>query len=79
MHNEAKLTGTEIDANGVSAQALMKDVGGDKSHKFAAKATSGGSGGDTGVAGSFALNIVTDAGTEAVLGTTSDVNAARAQ
>src|SRR6185436_16731292 len=75
MHNDAKLTGTEIDANGVSVQALMKDVGGNQKHEFAAKATSGGSGGDTGVAGSFALNIVTDASTEAVLGSSADVNA----
>jgi hypothetical protein len=42
----------------------MKDVGGNKSHDFAAKATSGASGGDTGVAGSFALNY-SKANTEA--------------
>src|SRR6185503_14392447 len=54
MDNKATLDG-DITAEGASAKALMKDVDGDKTHKFAAKATSGASGGDTGVAGSFAL------------------------
>ena len=46
-----------IKADGVTRSAGMRDVGGDLKHDFAAKATSGASGGDTGVAGSFALNV----------------------
>ena len=49
-------SGATIDAEGFKAEALMKDVSGDTTHKFGASATSGASGGDTGVAGSFALN-----------------------
>ena len=67
MQNHANVgVGATVTAQGVSAQALMKTVGADdKTHTFAAKATSGASGGDTGVAGSFALNYSkaqTDAG-----------------
>ena len=59
MENDAIApTGSTITSEGASIQAVMKDVGGDKTHKFAAKATSGGSGGDTGVAGSFALIVL---------------------
>jgi hypothetical protein len=47
---------TTVTTGGASARALMTAGAGDKS-EFAAKATSGASGGDTGVAGSFALNI----------------------
>src|SRR5262249_14969157 len=46
----------------------MKDVGGDTTSRFAAKATSGASGGDTGVAGSFALNVSTATSEGAIRG-----------
>jgi hypothetical protein len=66
MENQALVaSGASITSDGASIEALMK--GGAQKHEFAAKATSGGSGGDTGVAGSFALNIVTDADTQASL------------
>ncbi|MDP2326338.1 MAG: hypothetical protein Q8N51_20250, partial [Gammaproteobacteria bacterium] len=75
MQNQAVVgAGTSVTAEGVSAQALMKDVGGDKTHTFAAKATSGASGGDTGVAGSFALNY-SKANTDAGLTTGLEVKA----
>ena len=38
-------------------EAVMKDVSGDTTHNFKASSTSGASGSDTGVAGSFALNV----------------------
>jgi len=56
MQNDARIGTSTVTADGVSVQALMKDVGGNKTHTFAAKATSGASGDETGVAGSFALN-----------------------
>jgi hypothetical protein len=49
--------GANVTAEGVQLSAAMKDVGGDTTHRFTAKATSGASGGDVGVAGSFALNV----------------------
>src|SRR6185436_19576382 len=73
MENQALVaSGASITSDGASIEALMK--GGEK-HEFAAKATSGGSGGDTGVAGSFALNIVTDADTQASLASGATLNA----
>ena len=58
MRNTANINeGADVTADGVTAKALMKDVSGDTTSTFEAKATSGASGGDTGVAGSFALNI----------------------
>jgi hypothetical protein len=74
MQNHAGVGDSSITADGVSVQALMKDVGGNKTHSFEAKATSGASGGDTGVAGSFALNY-SQAETSATLKTGSTVNA----
>ena len=75
MENTATVgAGTTITADGFTAKALMKDVGGDKTSTFAAKATSGSSGGDTGVAGSFALNY-SEASSEAILPATVIVNA----
>jgi hypothetical protein len=55
-----------VTADGVHLSATMKDVGGDATHRLGAKATSGASGGDVGVAGSFALNVSTTS-TQAVL------------
>src|SRR6185436_4047452 len=66
-------SGATVTSDGASIEALMK--GGAQKHEFAAKATSGGSGGDTGVAGSFALNIVTDADTQASLASGATLNA----
>ena len=75
MENTATVgTGVTITADGFKAEALMKDVGGDKTSTFLAKATSGASGGDTGVAGSFALNY-SEATTKAVLPGTVVLNA----
>jgi hypothetical protein len=60
MDNTAVVgAGSTIDADGYTAEASMKKVGDDTTHTFVAKATSGASGGDTGVAGSFALNYST--------------------
>src|SRR5207244_3051901 len=58
MTNRA-VVGNNVTAtgDGFSATAAMKNVGGDTTNRFGAKATSGASGGDTGVAGSFALNV----------------------
>ncbi|HWA13440.1 MAG TPA: LEPR-XLL domain-containing protein, partial [Burkholderiales bacterium] len=75
MENTATVgSGTTITADGYKAEAVMKDVDGDKTHKFEASATSGASGGDTGVAGSFALNY-SEAETRALLPTGVTVNA----
>src|SRR4029079_15874967 len=69
MSNDAVVPNTaHVTAEGVSVQAVMKDVGGNKSHNFAAKATSGGSGGDTRVGGSLAPNTVTATGPAGGLG-----------
>ena len=57
MANQAFVGDADVTAQGISASAGMKDVGGDTKHKFEAKSTSGASGEDTGVAGSFALNL----------------------
>jgi hypothetical protein len=60
MTNQATVAGgANVTADGVHLSATMKDVGGDATHRFGAKATSGASGGDVGVAGSFALNVST--------------------
>ena len=57
MDNNAILgAGTTVTADGFRAEALMRDVSGDTTHKFGATAISGASGGETGVAGSFALS-----------------------
>jgi hypothetical protein len=73
MQNRAVVgAGAEITGQSFKAEALMKKVDGDETHKFGATAISGASGGDTGVAGSFALNY-SQANTEAVIsGTTFD-------
>src|SRR5207249_4428011 len=55
--------------DGVNVTTAMKDVAGDSTHRFAAKATSGASGGDTGVAGSFALNVSSTTSEGVVFGT----------
>jgi len=76
MQNKAQLgANTTVTADGFSAQALMKDVGGDQTHTFAAKATSGASGGDTGVAGSFALNYSPAQTVAGLTSSTATVNA----
>ncbi len=60
MRNEASVgAGAHITADGLTALATMKTVGGNAEHNFGAKSTSGASGGDTGVAGSFALSVAT--------------------
>ncbi|MEX0958002.1 MAG: LEPR-XLL domain-containing protein, partial [Burkholderiales bacterium] len=75
MSNTATVgANSTISGEGFEASALMKEVDGDSTHKFAAHATSGASGGDTGVAGSFALNY-SEAQAEAVLPGTVTVNA----
>ncbi|TAK65480.1 MAG: hypothetical protein EPO22_04755, partial [Dehalococcoidia bacterium] len=66
MTNEALIGDATVTAEGVSATASMKNLSGDQKHLFEAKATSGASGGDTGVAGSFALNV-SDTTTEAAV------------
>ncbi|MEL6550929.1 MAG: hypothetical protein AAFQ54_11870 [Pseudomonadota bacterium] len=73
MENRAELLSGTVNG-GFTARASMKDVGGDTAHVFAAEATSGASGGDTGVAGSFALSIA-DADTAATVGSAATVNA----
>src|SRR6185436_7608491 len=75
MENVAEIeAGAKVSAQGASVQALMKDVGGDKTHRFGANAVSGASGGDTGVAGSFALNYA-EMETEAELAAGALLNA----
>src|SRR5690606_36170457 len=60
MTNKASLgDNVTVNSEGFVAEAVMKKVGDDETHTFLAKATSGASGGDTGVAGSFALNYST--------------------
>ncbi|TMH43509.1 MAG: hypothetical protein E6H54_11135, partial [Betaproteobacteria bacterium] len=54
---DASIGKATISADGVIVQALMLTSGDDSSHHFSAKATSGASGADTGVAGSLAINI----------------------
>jgi hypothetical protein len=67
MTNQALVSdGATVTADGLTVSATIKDVDGDTKHVFAAKSTSGASGGDTGVAGSFALSIGTTV-TEAAL------------
>ncbi|RUX65753.1 hypothetical protein, partial [Mesorhizobium sp. M7A.F.Ca.CA.004.08.2.1] len=68
MRNEASIgAGSIITADGVKAEAKMKNVGGDVTHRFGAESTSGASGGDIGVAGSFALSFA-DTDTLGVIG-----------
>src|SRR5438105_3194 len=55
--SEATIGNATITADGVIVQAVMLTSGDDSSHHFSAKATSGASGADTGVAGSLAINI----------------------
>jgi len=56
--NEATIGyGADVDSNGLTVEALMTG-GAASTHDFGAKAVSGAGGGETGVAGSFALNIV---------------------
>ena len=76
MQNDARIGASTVTADGVSVQALMKELDGgkDKTHTFAARATSGASGGDTGVAGSFALNY-DKAQTDAEIASGATVNA----
>ncbi|MBK5565795.1 LEPR-XLL domain-containing protein [Ensifer sp. SSB1] len=60
MRNEASVgAGAHITADGLTASATMKTVSGNAEHDFGAESTSGASGGDTGVAGSFALSVAT--------------------
>ncbi|RUY91989.1 hypothetical protein, partial [Mesorhizobium sp. M7A.F.Ca.CA.001.10.2.1] len=68
MRNEASIgAGSIITADGVKAEAKMKNVGGDVTHRFGAESTSGASGGDIGVAGSFGLSFA-DTDTLGVIG-----------
>ncbi|OWK21156.1 hypothetical protein AJ88_20870 [Mesorhizobium amorphae CCBAU 01583] len=68
MRNEASIgAGSIITADGVKAEAKMRNVGGDVTHRFGAESTSGASGGDIGVAGSFALSFA-DTDTLGVIG-----------
>ncbi|MHB1242601.1 MAG: beta strand repeat-containing protein, partial [Gaiellaceae bacterium] len=56
--NEATIGhGANTSSDGVTIQALMTP-GGSAAHEFEAKGVSGGGGGEIGIAGSFALNIV---------------------
>ncbi|WP_370312902.1 LEPR-XLL domain-containing protein [Sagittula sp.] len=54
---DAILGDADVTAGGLTVQALMFERDDDDTHTFGAKATSGASGGSTGVAGSFALNL----------------------
>ena len=66
---------TTVTADGVTVEAVMTDVSGESPdrHTTEAKAKSGAAGGDVGVAGSLALNMVNLKTTAAVDGT-ADVN-----
>ncbi|MEL6550928.1 MAG: hypothetical protein AAFQ54_11865, partial [Pseudomonadota bacterium] len=70
-------TGADVNItgeDGVAISATMKDVEGNDSHDFQADAKAGASGGDTGIAGAFALGI-TGATTQAAVETGADVDA----
>ena len=68
MDNEARImAGTDVSANGLTLGATMKDVGGNLTHSHVTKASSGASGGDTGIAGSFAVAVV-NSDTVAIMG-----------
>jgi hypothetical protein len=72
MVNEAKVVaGTDVTANGLTLSSVMKNVGGDTTHTHVAKAASGASGGEIGIAGSFALSVVTSDTTPVFGGTGS--------
>ncbi|MBI3917574.1 MAG: hypothetical protein HY322_11275 [Betaproteobacteria bacterium] len=59
MTNEAIVgAGTTVTADSLTLSAIMKNVSSNVKHDFEAKSTSGASGGDVGVAGSFALSVV---------------------
>jgi len=66
--NRASLGASTITANGLTVSATMADRSGESPdrHEFSATSESGASGGNVGVAGSFALNLGT-AVTEAIL------------
>ena len=66
--------GALVTSVGSTQSAGMKEVDTDTTHRFAAKATSGASGTDTGIAGSFALNI-SDTISEAAIKTGATLNA----
>jgi hypothetical protein len=65
---------TVVTSNGFSAEATMTDVDGDTTHTFSAIAQSGAGSDDIGVAGSFAMNLVT-ASTEAFIPSAATVSA----
>jgi hypothetical protein len=68
LTNEAVIgAGATVTGTGILVRADMADVSDDKTHRFGASSTSGASGGDLGVAGSFALNVA-DTTTRAVAG-----------
>ncbi|MBI3347591.1 MAG: hypothetical protein HY020_10320, partial [Burkholderiales bacterium] len=61
MTNEALVdSGVVITADGLQLGATMTNVGGDTTHTTLASAKSGAGGGDIGVAGSVAINIVNE-------------------
>ena len=59
MTNQASIgTGGSITGSAITIEAVMKDVSGDKQHKFEAEATSGASDGKVGIAGAFAADFI---------------------
>ena len=63
--NAASIGNGNVTAAGITIEAVMKDVSGDKQHKYESEATSGASDGKVGIAGAFAGDFV-DTSTSAV-------------
>ena len=74
----AQIGDADVKATGVTLTAGMTEVQGDnaqdKTHNFLADATAGAGGGKTGVAGSFALNVI-DASSDAIIASGAAVDA----